>query len=136
MFDSMFRSVGALEKGLNACTLRNQVVSNNIANADTPGFKASSVNFEEYVQEALEDGDDFALRKTRDKHMDIGTSGIEDVEPQVVTNTGTTMRMDGNNVDIEYEMNELAKNNIEYYALLQKVNSEFTQLRTAITEGR
>lgn len=136
MFDSIFSSVGALEKGLDACTLRNQVISNNIANADTPGFKTSSVKFEEYVQEALEDGDAYALKKTRDKHMEIGTQGIGAVEPQVVANADTTMRMDGNNVDIEYEMNELAKNNIEYYALLQKMNSEFSQLRTAITEGK
>ena len=135
MFDSMFSSVGALEKGLDACALRNQVISNNIANADTPGFKTSSVKFEEYVQEALEGGDS-AMEKTRGKHRSIGTSELDDVAPQVVANSDTSMRMDGNNVDIEYEMNELAKNNIEYYALLQKVNSEFSQLRTAITEGR
>ena len=132
----MFDMTNVLEKGLDACALRNQVISNNIANADTPGFKASSVAFEEYMKDALEDGGDFALQKTRDKHMDIGTSDAADVEAQVVANTDTTMRMDGNNVDIEYEMNELAKNNIEYYTLLEKVNSEFTQLRTAITEGR
>lgn len=134
MFDSMFGSVSALEKGLDACSLRNQVISNNIANADTPGFKASCVKFEEYVKQALEDSDGVALNGT-----DGGTSAasaLDDVEPQVVTNTDTTMRMDGNNVDIEYEMNELAKNSIEYYSLLQKANSEFSQLRTAITEGK
>ena len=135
MFDSMFGSVNALEKGLDASSLRNQVISNNIANADTPGFKASSVKFEEYVQQALEDGDSSAMNGTQ-SYTDNWTSSLDDIEPQVVTNSGTTMRMDGNNVDIEYEMNELAKNNIEYYTLLQKVNSEFSQLRTAITEGR
>jgi len=124
LFDSMFDMTKALEKGLDACALRNQVISNNIANADTPGFKASSVKFEEYMKDALEDGGG------------LTASDVENVEAQVVTNTDTTMRMDGNNVDVEYEMNELAKNNIEYYTLLEKVNSEFSQLRTVITEGR
>lgn len=132
----MFGMTNALEKGLDACALRNKVIANNIANADTPGFKASSVQFETYMKDALDSDGSFALQKTRDKHMDIGTSGAGDVQAQVVANTGTTMRMDGNNVDVEYEMNELAKNNIEYYAMLEKINSEFSQLRTAITEGR
>jgi len=136
LFDSMFGMTNALEKGLDACALRNQVIADNIANADTPGFKASRVKFEEYVKSAIEEGGGLALKQTREKHMDIGTPGIEGVRPQVVADTGTTMRMDGNNVDVEYEMNELAKNNIEYYALLQKMNSEFIRLRTAITEGR
>ncbi len=138
MTDTMFGGINALEKGLNACSLRNEVISNNIANADTPNFKASSVKFEEYVQAALENEQSgIALKKTREKHMDIGsTQSLESVVPRVVTDKSTTMRMDGNNVDIENEMNELAKNNLEYYALLEKVNSELAQLRTAIMEGK
>ena len=134
MFDSMFSSVSALEKGLDACTLRNKVIANNIANADTPGFKTSSVKFEEYVQTAIEDAQNgTGLKKSGRSKTDAVLDGVE---PQVVANSDTSMRMDQNNVDVEYEMNELAKNNIEYYALLEKVNSEFSQLRTAITESR
>ncbi len=123
MSSSMFDSTNALQTGLNACTLRNQVISNNIANADTPNFKASNVEFEEYVNAAMDDED--LVEKI----------GSGEISAQVVTDTDTTMRADGNNVDIENEMSRLAENNIQYYALLEKLNSEFSQLRTAIMEG-
>lgn len=123
MSSSMFDSINALQTGLNACMLRNQVVSNNIANADTPNFKASNVEFEEYVNAAMDDQD--LVKKI----------GSGEISAQVVTDTDTTMRSDGNNVDVENEMTRLAENNIQYYALLKKLNSEFSQLRTAITEG-
>ena len=53
MLERMFSSVNTLQKALNASWLRNEVIGNNIANVDTPGFKASHVRFEELVSEAL-----------------------------------------------------------------------------------
>jgi flagellar basal-body rod protein FlgB len=134
MIDRIFDSTKYLEKGLDASWTRNQVISNNIANNDTPNFKASSVEFESVFKAALEN-EGFTAKRTRDKHIAFGDD-ITSAAPRIVTDTGTTMRMDGNNVDIDHENAELAKNTIYYDTLVEKLSSEFSRLRMAINEGK
>lgn len=128
MIDDLFSNVNLLEKGLDASWLKNQVIANNIANVDTPNFKSSSVAFEDAFQAALED-DGFSAKKTRDGHIDFESQSIE---AAVQTNTDTSAGLDGNNVDIDYENAELAKNSILYNTLIEQVSSEFRKLDSAI----
>jgi flagellar basal-body rod protein FlgB len=130
----LFSSVDLLQKGVGATWLRNEVIGNNIANVDTPGFKTSDVEFEDLMAAALGGkGGDLQMKASDERHLSgyAGRSG--DVEAKVVTNSSTSGGLDENNVDIESEMVELAKNSIEYYALVSKVNSEFRKLDTAIS---
>jgi len=131
MWDNLFGSVDLVKKGMDASWLRNEVISNNIANADTVGFKASEVEFESVFADALK-GEGVSLATTNDRHISAGASDVESVTPQVVTDTDDSLRYDGNNVDVESEMAEMAKNTIAYYALVSKANSEFKKLDTAI----
>jgi flagellar basal-body rod protein FlgB len=133
MLDKMFSSVNTLQKGINASWLRNEVISNNIANVDTPGFKASRVQFEEILSETVEADGELEMAVTDEGHIPgSGASAFSRVEPEVFTDETTSTRLDGNNVNIENEMVELAKNSIEYYATVSKINSEFRKLNTAI----
>lgn len=134
MFDRIFNDTQYLRSGLDASALRNQVIANNIANAETPGFKSSSVEFETMFRSAIEAQGGFKPKATRDKHR-AGSSSIKNVSAAVVQNTSTTMRMDDNNVDIDFQNAELAKNQIYYEALIEKLNSEYARLRMAIREG-
>jgi flagellar basal-body rod protein FlgB len=134
MLPDIFRTTDLLQKGLNAAQLRQDTIANNIANVDTPGFKASSVEFESYMKDALEN-DGFEARMTRDKHIVFDDGNAGDVQPAVVTDNSTSMRMDGNNVDIDSEMSALAKNNIYYNTLVMKLNGELERLKLAI-DGR
>ena len=62
---------------------------------------------------------------------------MDSVSPEIVQSSdGTTMRLDGNNVDIDAENAELAKNEIYYNTLVEKINSEFSRLKMAINEGK
>ena len=131
MWSNLFGSVNLLKKGIDTSWLRQEVIANNIANADTVGFKASEVDFEDVFSSALK-GNSTALATTDPKHISAGASNVEEVEPRISTDTDTTMRYDGNNVDVEQEMAEMAKNTIAYYALVSKTNSEFKKLNTAI----
>ena len=134
MLDNLFSSVNTLQKGLNASWLRNEVISNNIANVDTPGFKSSRVNFEDLMAEAAgaENGG-IPLAVTNDRHIPgPAADSVANVEAQVVTDNTTEVRLDGNNVSVENEMVDLAKNSINYYATVNKINSEFKKLNTAI----
>lgn len=133
MWDDLFSSVNFLEKGLNATWLRNEVIGNNIANEDTPGFKASDVAFESLMSEALGRGDGRLGMETSDERHISGRAGSADnVEAAVVTDRTTSAGLDENNVDIESEMAALAKNTIEYFAMVSKINSEFRKLDSAI----
>lgn len=139
MFDDIFSSTKYLKTGLNASMMRGEVIANNIANVNTPDFKASRVEFESMFQEALrkktEGEDGFAMRRTRPGHLPFGddTISLDDIEPVVTPLTDKTMRMDGNNVDIDIEASEQAKNGILYQTLLQKLNGEYTRIRLAIS---
>ncbi|MHB1313916.1 MAG: flagellar basal body rod protein FlgB [Christensenellales bacterium] len=134
MLDKIFNDINFLEKGLDAAWMRNQVISNNIANVDTPNFKSSKVEFESIMKSALET-EGFAAKCKRSKHISLH-SQVDDVSPVIIKNSNTTMRTDGNNVDIDYENTELAKNTIYYEILIEKVSSEFSRLKMAINEGK
>lgn len=130
----MYDSISTLQNGLSAAWLRNQTILNNVANNDTPNFKASAVSFETLYKNAMKDQTDgFKFKKTRTTHMDFGnTTDPKDVVGVVTKKDRTTYGMDGNNVDIDQETTDFAKNYIFYNSLLRKVNGEFTQLNAAI----
>jgi flagellar basal-body rod protein FlgB len=127
----MFTNINLLEKGMDASWLRNQAITNNIANVDTPGFKASSVEFEAAFKKALKDDGGFSAKTTRPKHYDFTDSG-KDITPVVTKDTRTVYRMDENNVDIDYQNIELAKNTIYYNELATLMGSEIGKMKTVI----
>lgn len=128
--------VGTLESALNAANLRQKVIANNIANVDTPNFKMSEVKFEEYLQQSMDSTNTRSLegKRTNARHFYIGTSANE-VTPTVINDGETLMNNNNNNVDIDYEMSQMAENQLRYNTYVQQMNHEFRQLHMAI-EGR
>lgn len=135
MINRIFSDAQPLEKGLAAVTKRGEVIANNIANVDTPGFKASTVEFESHLQREIEReaGGDFVNKKTRAGHRDFGQDSGEWLT--VSQKESGDMRMDENNVDIDAEMAAQADNTIEYYTLIRKVSEQLGRLSIAV-EGR
>ena len=133
--------VGVLEQSVKAAGLRHQVIANNIANVNVPGFQASEVTFEEQLRDALQAANtDTGLQGlTADpRHIPINQPFRPSLpmEPGVKLTASGVMRQDGNTVDIEAENAKLAANQLWYQALVRSVQDEFTRLRTAINEGR
>jgi len=114
-----------VQKALDAAWLRNEVISNNIANVDTPGYKRKTVKFEEFLSSEMKTG---RIGKGRTR---LQSSQI------IVSRDYSTLsyRSDGNNVDIENEMAELAANSLRYDTLIQKMNGDFQNLRKVIRGG-
>jgi flagellar basal-body rod protein FlgB len=135
LWDKIFKPVDTLEKGLEASWLRNAVIRNNIANAETPGFKSSNVEFESLFAASLEDSG-FHMKRTNPKHIEHDHVSPDEVTALVKKDRKTGMRMDGNNVDIEDENVKLAQNSLYYNTILTKMNSELSRLRMAINEGK
>ncbi len=136
MIQKLFSNISLLQKGLDASWLRNEVISNNIANGDTPGYKTSKVEFEKVFNEALQRDTNFVGKRTRDKHIEIGYSDLESVKPMVVKKQTGSLRLDGNNINIEEEMTELAKNTIYYNLLSEKISKDLVLLKKVINEGK
>ena len=140
MWSKLFKPMDVMQKGLSAAWTRNAVIRNNLANVETPNFKASYVEFESLLRKSLEDEGRIVGRKTHPKHVEIGRGrnikSFDELRPLIRQSTELSMRNDGNNVDIESENVRLAQNSIFYNTLMEKLNSEIRRLRMAISEGR
>lgn len=122
------------QRGLQAANMRQEVISNNIANVNTPDFKRSDVIFESMLAKEMGLGEDkhkLKMVRTRDRHLPQAENGRAAAFIQL-DNT-TTMRVDGNNVDIDAEMASLAKNQIYYNALAKKVGGYVQSVKNVIT---
>lgn len=136
MSKGIYGNIDLYARALDVAWARNSEIANNIANVDTPGYKRKDVVFEEYLKEAIE-----AKRirgyRTNARHIPIGASSPKDVKIRVVQDNSTlSMRLDGNNVDIDTEAALAAENSIYYNTIAQKLSGDFRKLRTVINEGR
>ena len=129
-------TLALLRRSLDAASLRQRVIANNIANVDTPRFKRSEVQFEDvlrqYLQRTRKDTSRTVMMRTHPKHMDAGGAGSGLPAATVKVDRSTAMNNNLNNVDIDYEMALMAENQLYYYTLIQQVNHEIRSLRTAI----
>ncbi len=120
-----FNYINVLGKAADASWTRNGVISNNIVNVDTPGYKRKDVDFEVYLKGAVSGGislDD-----------DVAGADLEVLSGTTYTDYRTaSYRLDGNNVDIDTENAELAKNQMKYYTMLDSVSQEFTRLKSVM----
>lgn len=122
-----FDYVNVLDKAADASWLRNDAISNNIANADTPGYKRQDVNFETQLAKAL--------RSSRYTSMDAKVANVKMNRLNPITYTdyaGYSYRIDGNNVDPETEQVYLAKNQVVYQGLELSINQEFKNLQAVM----
>jgi flagellar basal-body rod protein FlgB len=124
-----------LESAVHSAELRQQVISDNVANVDTPNFKRSEVLFEDLLTEAMDTNQgSISGFRTNAKHIPIGPT-LEVPNPIVVQDETSSINNNGNNVDIDREMSLLAKNQLVYNLYIQQVNHDVSMMRTAI-DGR
>ena len=122
-----FDYINVLNRAADAAWQRNEAISNNIANVDTPGYKSQDVAFESVLQKAL--------GNNRYESMDEKVSNINLSRLRgraYVDYANYSYRLDGNNVDIENENVMLAENQLKYQGLISSINQEFTNLQTVM----
>jgi len=103
--------------------VRNRVIASNIANADTPGYRRAYVRFEESLKQMLAEGGP----------RDVGDA--RRLTPSVEEDTTPSARLDGNNVNLDAEMADLARNSIEYNALVELYRLKGQMISTVINGG-
>lgn len=119
-----------LRSAIDASNTRQQVISNNIANADTPFFKRSEVSFESLLQSEMNGVGSIKGRMTNSRHIAIGSSSIPTA--QITTDKNTVMNNNSNNVDIDTEMTNLAENQLRYNTYIEEVNHQIKMMRAAL----
>lgn len=126
--------LSTIQKALDGSALRHTVISNNLANINTPGFKKSEVSFQAALEETL--NPEPKLKRTRDSHFPAVINVEDSRIIQVQQIQGTTLRNDGNNVDMDMELAALAENNLYFNSLAQLLSSQLSLIKTSINEGK
>ena len=109
--------------------MRQKAISSNIANVNTPGYKADKVQFESELRKALGKSG-VTMEKTQEGHL--GGTKTMSVRPEIVSNESASMNENGNNVDIDREMVDLAANEIYYSALIEQMNRKLGNMNYVI----
>ncbi len=130
MLNRSFAHIDIQRRALDASWLRQSVLSNNIANVNTPGYKRRDVDFDALLSDYI-DGRSTTMTRTHSRHFNTG-GDLGALSPVVQTSRNTSYRLDGNNVNIDVEMAQQAANSIKYNAMTKQVNSQFSRLKSAI----
>jgi flagellar basal-body rod protein FlgB len=121
LFDVTFQT---LDLALGAAGKRQEVLANNLANVNTPGYKRLDVKFDDELSKAV------------DAARSGGEGSLDSLRPGISTDDAVAVRADGNSVDVDQEMAFLAENNIRYNALVQLSQKKLETLKYVISEGR
>ena len=124
-----------LSKTLDLRSQRHTVISSNIANAETPNYKAAKIEFEEELRRAVPQKNGMKLKTTNNKHIPL-SGNIDDVKAQTVIETTEDLRADENTVDLDKEFVALSKNKLMYDVSAEIISKKFNGLLRAIRETK
>lgn len=125
----LFSGLDNIGRGLDASWTKNEVISSNIANIDTPGYKRKTMDFSNLLNREIKAN--MEMKTTRTKHIE--SENVDGTAVFIgVDNSTDSLRTDENNVNIDTEMADMAKNLIYYNMLSQKASGEISKLETAI----
>lgn len=129
MSTGAFGYVNLLKSAADASWTREEVLTNNIANVDTPNYKRQDVEFSSYLANALQrSGKNSSSLTQRVNNVDY-----KDISIKTYTDNSTlSYRTDGNNVDLSTENVELASEQINYNALIDSMNNEFSRFKSVL----
>lgn len=126
-------TIGALNTALNLRQMNENLISSNIANADTPNYKAKTMEFEGALRDALNVDHQLAPAAADGRH--IAPRATDPIEPEIYDDPNGVESLDGNTVDRAAEMSKLAENQILYDSAVEMLKKKLGMLKYGITEG-
>lgn len=130
------KTLKALTTALNFREMRQELISSNVANANTPGFKAKKMDFEEALARALDVDGKMQMNVSDGRHHNVGNGGFNNLEPEIYDNPNGVVSENGNTVDVEAEMAQMAENKLMYDALVQLINKKMGIMKYAINNEK
>ncbi len=123
-----FSYFNILNKAADASWIRNELITNNIANVSTPNYKRKDIEFQTYLARELQG------KGTLDQR--VANADLNSLDASVYTDSSSlSYRLDGNNVDIDTESAKLAENQIRYYTLMDAMNQEVSRIKMVLTNN-
>ncbi|MBF0362652.1 MAG: flagellar basal body rod protein FlgB [Oligoflexia bacterium] len=130
------RTIKAIAASMNFRLMRQNIISSNIANSETPGYKAKKIDFEEALQRALDVDGAEELQVNNQRHYNVGSGGFNNLQPEIYDDPNGVVSEDGNTVDRDAEMSAMAENKIMYDASVQLLSKKLGVLKYALNSER
>ncbi|KAF0804096.1 protein FlgB2 [Alcanivorax xiamenensis] len=135
MIDKLAGALNFYQQALQLRHQRQGVLAGNIANADTPHFKARDFNFSDELARAVagsEQARALHLTTTSERHFPSGTAGISSEQVDLLYRVPDQPSLDGNTVNMDVERVQFADNSVRYQAALTMINSRIQSLKGAM----
>ena len=132
-FDTNMQLLG---KVLDLRAQKAQVISSNIANAETPGYSSSQFDFEEDLANAIRKNNTITLSTSNERHIPIGPANFNSVSGKIITEQDQTGIGDGNGVSVDQEMLALSENELLYETTAQLLKKKMSMLKHVISGGQ
>ncbi len=130
------KTLQALQAGIKFREMRQEVISSNIANADTPGFKSKRLDFEAALARALDVDGNLSMKTEGQEHFNVGSGGFDNLEPEIYEDPNGVVSENGNTVDRQHEMFKMTENKVVYDALVQLMNKKLGLMKYTINSER
>lgn len=131
--DKTFR---ALATSLKFREMRQELGSSNVANAQTPGYKAVKLDFEDALARATDVDGNLTMAATDERHFNVGGGGFNNLEPEIYEDPNGVVAENGNTVDVEAEMARMAENKIMYDTTVQLINKKLGLMKYALNNEK
>ena len=132
----LFRNtISLLERSLNIRSLQHRVLSSNIANMDTPNYKAVELAVAEEINGSQDSAPSIQLVQTQPGHLPLKHDPADHVKLKTAKPPEFSLRGDGNTVDLDRTMGKLAENTLLYKTAAQLISQKFSGLKNAIRGG-
>jgi flagellar basal-body rod protein FlgB len=137
MFSKIDRDIGFVQSALNVRAMRQEVLASNLANADTPNYKARDVDFAAALSTAKgAAGGNLSLTRTNSAHLAASGSGSSLGNGAIKYRTAVQPSLDGNTVDLDVERAAFTENAMHYQFLLERARSTFQRMSAALEPSK
>lgn len=130
------KTLKALSTALNFREMKQKLISSNIANANTPGYKSKKLDFEEALARALDVDGQMKMNVNHLRHHNVGNGGFNNLEPEIYDDPNGVVSENGNTVDVEAEMAKMAENKLMYDSLVQLLNKKMGLMKYVINSEK
>jgi flagellar basal-body rod protein FlgB len=127
------KALSMAQRALSGLSYRKDLIAQNVANVDTPGYLAKEVNFESTLKRVMNGVDGMEQKKTREGHMSK-TNGSGSDFYTVQNRPGGSLRADGNDVDMDQELVDMSETELKYQTLTQVISKKLSILKSIATE--
>jgi flagellar basal-body rod protein FlgB len=130
------KTMASLEQSLNLRSMNQKLIVSNIANMDTPRYKAFKMMVDDHMQDAAQDGPQLTMTRTQAGHLNTTGNRMEAGRVVRVESNDLSLRGDGNTVELDTEMANLAENTLKYNTATRIISNKFKLLKDVIKGGQ